>query len=72
MVGVHSLDHFTIAVPDLERAREFYERFGLDVSESRGGLDLRARGSDHVWGHLREGQSEAPRLCDLRLLRPTT
>ena len=57
-VGVHSLDHFTITVPDLAVARGFYERFGLRVTESRNGLDLRASASDHVWGRVREGKTK--------------
>ncbi len=57
-IGVHSLDHFTIFVPDLDRARGFYERFGLRVTEARNGLDLRASASDHVWGRVHEGRSK--------------
>ena len=30
-LGVHSLDHFALTVPDLEVARDFYSAFGLDV-----------------------------------------
>ena len=30
-LGVHSLDRFNFAVPDLEAARNFYANFGLDL-----------------------------------------
>ncbi len=31
VVGVHSMDYFNLAVPNLEEARNFYTKFGLDV-----------------------------------------
>jgi hypothetical protein len=31
--GVHSLDQFVLAVPDLAPAQVFYSSFGLDVRE---------------------------------------
>ena len=30
-LGVHSLDHFSLAVPDLKVAHHFYSNCGLDV-----------------------------------------
>jgi catechol 2,3-dioxygenase len=54
-VGVHSLDHFALSVPDLEVAREFYTAFGLDVRDGADGLELRTFGQDHVWARLGEG-----------------
>jgi catechol 2,3-dioxygenase len=47
-LGVHSLDHFGLAVPDVGDARRFYGGFGLDVRDEAGGLGLYARG--HRWG----------------------
>jgi hypothetical protein len=29
VLGVHSLDHFSMTVPSLEQARHFYQSFGL-------------------------------------------
>jgi len=46
-LGVHSLDQFVIAVPDLSPAQQFYRGFGLDVQESGGGLALKTFGNEH-------------------------
>jgi catechol 2,3-dioxygenase len=56
-VGVHSLDHFGLAVPELEQARAFYQGFGLDVRDDAGALGLYAHGQPHRWAVL----SAAPR-----------
>lgn len=53
--SIHSLDRFVLQVPDLEVARNFYTRFGLDVGEDGQGLTLRTFGQDHVWGSVVEG-----------------
>jgi catechol 2,3-dioxygenase-like lactoylglutathione lyase family enzyme len=53
--GIHSLDRFVLEVPDLEVARNFYSRFGLEVGEDNGSLTLRTFGHDHVWGSVVEG-----------------
>ncbi|HVE50184.1 MAG TPA: VOC family protein [Casimicrobiaceae bacterium] len=52
-VGVHSLDHFALAVPNLSDARTFYGAFGLDVKDEQGTLGLYARGNPHRWGVVR-------------------
>ena len=54
-LGVHSLDHFCLAVPDLEAARRFYAAFGLEVRENGNALDLHTAGQTHRWGSLVEG-----------------
>ena len=54
-LGVHSLDHFSIAVPDLAVAQHFYSNFGLDVKEEAGRLGLYVHGNAHRWGHVGEG-----------------
>jgi catechol 2,3-dioxygenase-like lactoylglutathione lyase family enzyme len=54
-LGVHSLDHFCLAVPDLEAARRFYAAFGLEVRERGNALDLHTDTSPHRWGSLVEG-----------------
>ena len=56
-IGVHSLDHFALAVPDLAAAQHFYTNFGLDVQEGNNALALRTFGHDQRWGVV----VEAPR-----------
>lgn len=57
--AIHSLDHFSFAVPDVASTATFYERFGLDVRADNSGFTLRASGSDHVWGRIHEGPRKA-------------
>ncbi|WP_428374261.1 VOC family protein [Lichenicoccus sp.] len=59
VLGVHSLDHFALSVPDLAVARDYYQSFGLDVREHGNRLELRTFGSDHIWGRLSEGGRKA-------------
>jgi catechol 2,3-dioxygenase-like lactoylglutathione lyase family enzyme len=54
-LGVHSLDRFNFAVPDLEQARKFYGNFGLDLHEERAALHLHTLGHPHRWGSVVEG-----------------
>ena len=58
-LGVHSLDHFAVQVPDLAKASDFFEAFGLDVRAAADGLDLLAFGSDHRWVKLLPGSRKA-------------
>ncbi|MES2755985.1 MAG: VOC family protein [Pseudomonadota bacterium] len=53
--AIHSIDHFMLAVPDLEEARRFYHAFGLDTHILAGRLLLRCKDSRHVWGCLVSG-----------------
>lgn len=57
--AVHSIDHFTLAVPDLAVARHFFNCFGLEVSDEnldmQEALVLRAADSPHVWGRVVRG-----------------
>ena len=55
VLGVHSLDHFSMTVPDLEKAKTFYESFGLDVRPEGPGIALYTHGHGHRWGLLSEG-----------------
>jgi len=55
-VGVHSLDHFVLAVPDLKPAENFYKSFGLDVRADGNTLGLNTFGHDHRWGLVVEGK----------------
>ena len=54
-VGVHSIDHFALHVPDLTEGRRFFESFGLRVTAEGIGLALRASGSEHCWARLVSG-----------------
>lgn len=53
--GVHSIDHFSLEVPELDQAQKFFTTFGLDVTHSCGGLALRTKNNPHVWGHIFRG-----------------
>lgn len=53
-LGIHSMDTFTMAVPDLKDAETFYQSFGLDVREEGQGLGLYTFGSSHRWATLTE------------------
>lgn len=55
VLGVHSMDHYHMAVPDLEEARHFYLAFGLNVLEEGNTLGLYSFGNDHRWASLSEG-----------------
>ncbi len=54
-LGVHSLDRFNFAVPQIEQARKFYYSFGLDVREEAGALNIHTHGHPHRWGSVVEG-----------------
>ena len=56
VLGVHSLDRFVLAVPDLKPAQRFYADFGLDVQESGNALALKTFGHDQRWGTVVEGK----------------
>ncbi len=56
--AVHSLDSFSLSVPDVEEAQRYYEAFGLDVRSESGFLTLRTFGDDHIWAYLREGPAK--------------
>ena len=57
-LGVHSLDHFAMTVPDLETARNFYSTFGLDVVPHGNVMSIYAAGHPHEWGVLIEGPTK--------------
>lgn len=56
VLGVHSIDHFAVAVPDLEEARRFYTTFGLEVRDKDGALELYAKDNPHRWAILTKGE----------------
>lgn len=55
VLGVHSLNHFVVAVPDLHQAEKFHTAFGLDVVDHRSGYAVRTDGHDNDWGYFVEG-----------------
>ncbi len=54
-LGVHSIDHFGLQVPDLSVAKDFYEAFGLDVREVDSGLQLYTSGHEQCWARIVKG-----------------
>ncbi len=54
-LGIHSVDHFHFAVPDLAVAQNFYREFGLNVGEKGNTLTLDTFGHPHRWGSIGEG-----------------
>lgn len=56
VLGVHSLDHFSLTLPDLTEAEAFYSCFGLEVRAEGNDAGLYAFGSPHRWVRLKEGQ----------------
>jgi len=57
-LGVHSLDHVGLIVPDLAVAQAFFESFGLAVAGQPDGLDIRALGDEHVWLTITKGPTK--------------
>lgn len=60
MTAIHSIDHFALAVPDLEVARHFFSSFGLTVQREAGdgrALDVMAA-DQHRWGRLVAGEKK--------------
>jgi catechol 2,3-dioxygenase-like lactoylglutathione lyase family enzyme len=55
VLGIHSLDHFRLSVPDLAQAQKFYDAFGLLTRNAANGFDLHAAPDSHRWGTFREG-----------------
>jgi catechol 2,3-dioxygenase-like lactoylglutathione lyase family enzyme len=54
-LGVHSLDHFTLMVPDVADAEKFYGLFGLNMKEESGHLGIYTHGHPQRWGTVAEG-----------------
>ncbi len=63
-LGIHSMDTFTMTVPDLQVADDFYRAFGLDVREEGNTLGLYTFGADHRWLSIAEGgRKKLNHLC---------
>jgi catechol 2,3-dioxygenase-like lactoylglutathione lyase family enzyme len=56
LLGVHSVDHFGLVVPDLKPAEHFYAASGIEPMPVENRLELRTAGSDHTWGKVTEGK----------------
>jgi catechol 2,3-dioxygenase-like lactoylglutathione lyase family enzyme len=52
-LGVHSLDHFSLAVPDISLAEKFYGAFGLELQNTSAGFGLHKAGHSQRWGVAR-------------------
>src|SRR5207244_8680732 len=57
-LGVHSLDHFALSVPDLTTARAFYTTFGLDLRTDGNVMGIHTFGHPQRWGMLIEGETK--------------
>lgn len=57
-LGVHSLDHFALSVPDLGKARDFYDAFGLDLRPDGNVMGIHTYDHSQRWGLLVEGSSK--------------
>ena len=65
--AVHSLDHVGFAVPDLEKARHFYEHFGLEVKDAKdpsgnARLEVHAHGDPRPWLFLDQSKTGRKKL----------
>jgi catechol 2,3-dioxygenase-like lactoylglutathione lyase family enzyme len=56
LLGVHSVDHFGLVVPDLKTAEHFYSASGIEPVPAGNHLALRTSTSDHTWGKVTEGK----------------
>lgn len=57
-LGVHSLNHFVMSVPDLHEAERFHTTFGLDVVNHQKGYALRTENCETDWGYFVEGSGK--------------
>jgi len=55
VTAVHSLHRFSFSVPDLDKAADFYQAFGLDVRSAGDRIDLHTFGHAHRWGTVYRG-----------------
>jgi len=57
--GIHSINHFALAVPDLDEAATFLNAFGLRVDRREDGLHVYASASEHVWLRVVDGPKKS-------------
>ena len=58
-LGVHSVGEFVLAVPEVEKAQDFYGAFGLDTRASGNQLSLHTAGDGYRWGRVVPGARKA-------------
>jgi catechol 2,3-dioxygenase-like lactoylglutathione lyase family enzyme len=58
VVGAHSLDHYSLSVPNVDEAADFYVRFGLDVRWKGDEFNLYTQEGAHRWGRYRPGTAK--------------
>ena len=68
-LGVHSVDRFHFAVPDLAVAKTFYGEFGLEIDEKGGLLAMKTPGNSACLGHPGRGSAQEARTHLVRRLR---
>lgn len=57
-LGVHSLDHMAMTVPDMDVATSFYNAFGLQTKVIGNEVGLFTFDNPHQWGVLLEGKNK--------------
>src|SRR5258708_3003850 len=55
LLGVHSVDHFGLVVPEIHTAEHFYSASGIGPVAVGNRLELRTATSAHAWGRVTEG-----------------
>ena len=65
-LGVHSVDHFSLNVPDLAEAEHFYKSFGMDVEAESAKLVLRTNSNPSRLGRDCRGVPQMPPLSFVR------
>jgi catechol 2,3-dioxygenase-like lactoylglutathione lyase family enzyme len=65
ILGIHSVNHVCLAVPDLAKAQQFYGAFGLQTRAGGNSLGLYTYGQPHRWVHLIEGHRKLLRYISL-------
>src|SRR5258706_1627527 len=58
-LGVHSIDHFSLSIPDVAAAQKFYGTFGLDTRNERWKLNLYTEGHPDPLGSLTDGRRKS-------------
>lgn len=65
--GIHSINQFALAVPDLDEQEQFLKAFGLDVVRRADVLEICTQGSDHVWAKIVKSDGSKKKLLYVSL-----
>ena len=57
-LGVHSLDHFALCVPDMREACNFYDAFGLELRSAGRSMGIHTFNNPQRWALLMEGRTK--------------